>query len=104
MDRRQLLRTGAAAVALAAAGPRPSSAANVDAPFSIDASFAKFLQEIGGWRRPMPAEPSSSPGADPIVRSHFPDWRVHGDPGDGGRALRAAAIWRDRTGQSGAGR
>ena len=97
MDRRQLLRTGAAAVALAAAGPRPSSAANVDAPFSIDASFAEFMKEMGAGASDAGGSVAFT-GSDPIVRSHFRIGACMAIPAMAA-GVGAAAIWRERTGE-----
>ncbi|HEY1782350.1 MAG TPA: CoA transferase [Roseiarcus sp.] len=97
MNRRELLRS-AAAVALAAAAPKPSLASDADAPFSIDAAFADFMKEIGG----SPDEAGGSvtfTGADPIVRSHFRIGACMAIPAMAA-AVGAAAIWRERTGEA----
>ena len=66
--------------------------------FDIDKAFAKFLQDIGG----APTDAGGAvvfTGADPIVRSHFRIGACMAIPAMAA-ALEAAAIWRDRTGQS----
>ena len=97
MDRRQLLRTGAAAVALAAARPRSSFAANADAPFSIDASFAEFMKEMGAGASDAGGSVAFT-GSDPIVRSHFRIGACMAIPAMAA-GVGAAAIWRERTGE-----
>ncbi len=75
-----------------------AATASEASPFDIDKAFAKFLQEIGG----APTDAGGAvvfTGADPIVRSHFRIGACMAIPAMAA-ALEAAAIWRDRTGQS----
>jgi crotonobetainyl-CoA:carnitine CoA-transferase CaiB-like acyl-CoA transferase len=98
VNRRELLQSGVGAVALAAAMPRPASAANADAPFSIDAAFADFMKEIGGSASDAGGSVTFT-GADPIVRSHF---RIGSCMAIASMsaAVGAAAIWRERKGEA----
>ena len=99
--RRNFLRSsGSAALMLGsniASAARATTASDASS-FDIDKAFAKFLQDIGG----APTDAGGAvvfTGADPIVRSHFRIGACMAIPAMAA-ALEAAAIWRDRTGQS----
>lgn len=66
--------------------------------FDLNARFAGFMQDIGG----SPADAGGKvtfTGADPIIRSHFRVGSAMAIPAMGA-AVGAAAIWRERTGES----
>ena len=98
VNRRDLMKSAGAVVAAAAAGSVPGAARADGSSFDIDASFATFMADIGG----APADGGgkvSFTGADPILRSHFRIGTAMALPAMGA-AVGAAAIWRERTGQS----
>ena len=97
MNRRELLQ-GATAVALLGAGSSPTEAAPAPASFSIDGAFADFMNGIGGSAGDAGGKVTFT-GSDPIVRSHFRIGACMAVPAMAA-AIGAAAIWRERTGES----
>jgi len=76
----------------------PAMAGAGSSSFDIDETFAKFMEDLGG----APGDAGGAVnfvGADPIVRSHFRIGSCMAVPAMAA-ALQAAAIWRDRTGQT----
>jgi crotonobetainyl-CoA:carnitine CoA-transferase CaiB-like acyl-CoA transferase len=98
ITRRQLLETGACAVAAAALAAGSAGSAHAEeAAFDIDAAFATFMRDLG-------QEPADGGGAvaftgsDPILRSHFRIGSAMAIPAMAA-AVGAAAIWQERTGE-----
>ena len=99
--RRDLLGGAAAVAAIATfanALPRPALAQSGSGDFDINAVFAEFMRDLGG----TPTDGGGTvtfTGRDPIVRSHF---RIGAAMAISAMAagLEAAAIWRERTGES----
>ena len=97
LSRRDVLQAPVAATVLAANMPSIAQTARSD-EFSIDAAFAEFMQNMGG----TPHDGGGSvtfAGRDPIVRSRFRTGACMAIPAMGA-GVGAAAIWRERTGQS----
>jgi crotonobetainyl-CoA:carnitine CoA-transferase CaiB-like acyl-CoA transferase len=95
MNRRELLQGGFAV--LAAHSLTPAMAAGAD-EFSIDAAFATFMKNIGGTPGDAGGKITFT-GRDPILRSRFRLGACMAIPAMAG-GVGAAAIWRDRTGQT----
>ena len=88
----------AGAAALASVLPPQARAQVSAAPFDIQAQFAEFMRGIGG----TPADAGGKvvfTGEDPILRSHFRIGSAMALPAMGA-GVGAAAIWRERTGES----
>ena len=97
LNRRDLLRATVAATVLAANRSAIAQTASSD-DFSIDTAFADFMRNIGG----APHDGGGSvtfTGHDPIVRSRFRTGACMAIPAMGA-GVGAAAVWRERTGQS----
>jgi crotonobetainyl-CoA:carnitine CoA-transferase CaiB-like acyl-CoA transferase len=97
LNRRDLLQATVAATVLAANKPSAAQAARSE-DFSIDTAFVEFMRNIGG----TPHDGGGSvtfTGHDPIVRSRFRTGACMAIPAMGA-GVGAAAIWRERTGQS----
>ena len=97
LSRRNVLQATVAATVLAANRPSIAGTASPD-DFSIDKAFAEFMLSIGG----TPQDSGGSVtfiGSDPILRSHFRIGTAMALPAMAA-AVGAAAIWRERTGQS----
>jgi hypothetical protein len=97
VNRRELLRSGASAVALVGFQSIQGRAATPERDFSIDKTFADFMRDIGGSASDAGGKVEFT-GRDPIVRSHFRIGAAMAIPAMGA-ALEAAAVWRERTGQ-----
>jgi crotonobetainyl-CoA:carnitine CoA-transferase CaiB-like acyl-CoA transferase len=104
INRREFIKDAsvlAAGVALAKnfTGTANAQAAPPDpSKFDINVQFAQFMRDIGG----SPADAGGKvefTGADPILRSHFRIGTAMALPAMGA-AVNAAAIWRERTGES----
>lgn len=98
--RRDVLKLGVAALGAAALMQLPigKAYAQPNSGFNIDTAFADFMRDIGG----SPGDAGGRvtfEGADPLLRSHFRIGACMAIPAMGA-ALGAAAIWRQRTGQS----
>lgn len=101
LNRREILATGAAVASTALttglASALPAAAATTGG-FDINTSFAGFMKDIGG----TPADAGGKvvfTGQDPIIRSHFRVGSAMAIPAMGA-GVGAAAIWRERTGQT----
>lgn len=97
LKRRDVLQATVAATALVANRPSVAQTARSD-DFSIDTAFVDFMRNIGG----TPHDGGGSvtfTGRDPIVRSRFRTGACMAIPGMGA-GVGAAAVWRERTGQS----
>lgn len=97
ITRREMV-AGASAVAVAGVAVARPVTARSDGPFNIDRAFAIFMKEIGGAIGDAGGKVTFT-GADPIIRSHFRIGAAMAIPAMGA-GLGAAAIWRERTGQS----
>ena len=98
--RRKLLETAGAALAGAVVSPAMGAnapMASVD-EFSIDATFAQFMRDIGGSAEDAGGRVTFT-GRDPILRSHFRLGTCMAVP-TMAAGVGAAAIWRERTGQT----
>ena len=100
LHRRELLQAAGGVVAgKMLAGNEPATAQPAKSEeFSIDTAFAEFMRDIGG----TPQDGGGSvtfTGHDPIVRSRFRTGACMAIPAMGA-GVGAAAIWRERTGQS----
>jgi hypothetical protein len=99
--RREFLQSsGLASIAMASklAASNRAVAGSAQASFDINQAFASFTKEIGG----APEDAGGNvvfTGRGPIVRSHFRIGACMAIPAMAA-ALEAAAIWRERTGQS----
>jgi crotonobetainyl-CoA:carnitine CoA-transferase CaiB-like acyl-CoA transferase len=96
MGRRELLQ-GTTAVATVAAGFSSTQAQSADV-FDINATFAEFMGDLGGSPTDAGGRVTFT-GRDPIVRSRFRTGACMAIPAMGA-SVGAAAIWRERTGQS----
>ena len=97
--RRELLGGVAAAALLSVASSFPSPAfAQTGTDFDIDAAFEKFMADIGGSAEDSGGNVTFT-GRDPILRSHFRIGAAMALPAMAA-AVGAAAIWKDRTGES----
>jgi crotonobetainyl-CoA:carnitine CoA-transferase CaiB-like acyl-CoA transferase len=96
MGRRELLQ-GTTAVAAVAAGFSSTQAQSADV-FDINATFAEFMGDLGGSPTDAGGRVTFT-GRDPIVRSRFRTGACMAIPAMGA-SVGAAAIWRERTGQS----
>lgn len=103
-ERREFLaNSGLAALGLAVSSALYGGGANAAAPvsdasFDMDAAFASFMRDLGA----SPTDGGGSvtfTGADPILRSHFRIGASMAIPAMGA-AVGAAAIWKQRTGES----
>ena len=96
--RRSFLRSAGSAVALAGSVRTSASAPLAATAFDIDATFADFMQGIGGTAGDAGGKITFT-GRDPILRSHF---RIGSAMAilAMGAAVGAAAIWRERAGQT----
>jgi hypothetical protein len=97
INRRDMLAAVGGAAVTAGLAPA-ASAATQPQPFDITRSFAAFMKDIGGSIGDAGGKVVFT-GADPIIRSHFRVGSAMAIPAMGA-ALGAAAIWRDRTGQT----
>jgi len=98
--RRDLLQsagTAALGSVVGMLGPNSANAAIGD-NFSIEDTFAEFMRNIGGAARDSGGTVTFT-GRDPIVRSRFRTGACMAIPAMGA-AVGAAAVWRERTGQS----
>ncbi len=96
--RDMLMTTGAAALSSALVGGVAGRAkAQEPTAFDINATFAKFMADIGGTAGDGGGEVTFT-GEDPILRSHFRIGASMALPAMAA-AVGAAAIWKDRTGQ-----
>jgi crotonobetainyl-CoA:carnitine CoA-transferase CaiB-like acyl-CoA transferase len=99
-SRRELLQSAGAAVlgsALGAIGPGAAHTATSE-DFSVDSAFANFMRDIGGSAQDAGGSVTFT-GRDPIVRSRYRTGACMVIPAMG-EAVGAAAVWRERTGQS----
>lgn len=100
ISRRQVMKMGGAAAAagLGVAAFAQQAQAATAANFNIQGVFADFMRDIGGDAKDAGGKITFT-GADPIIRSHF---RVGSCMAIAamGAGLGAAAIWRERTGES----
>lgn len=96
VSRREVIAGGAALAAGALSTATPSQAQS--GSFDITRNFAGFMKEIGGAIGDAGGKVTFT-GADPIIRSHFRVGAAMAIPAMGA-GLGAAAIWRERTGQS----
>jgi crotonobetainyl-CoA:carnitine CoA-transferase CaiB-like acyl-CoA transferase len=97
LNRRDFIQSAVALGALAANRPH-SAQAQAGRNFDIDAAFAAFMKDLGG----SPGDAGGKvvfDGADPLLRSHFRIGACMAIPAMGA-ALGAAAIWRQRSGES----
>ena len=97
LSRRDVLQATVAATVLAANRPSIAGTASPD-DFSIDKAFAEFMHSIGGTPQDSGGSVTFT-GSDPILRSHFRIGTAMALPAMAA-AVGAAAIWRERTGQS----
>lgn len=97
LNRRDMLQATVAATVLTAARPSIAQMAKSDA-FSIEAAFAEFMRNIGGTPNDSGGNVAFT-GRDPIVRSRFRTGACMAIPAVGA-GVGAAAVWRERTGQS----
>jgi len=96
--RRSFLRSAGSAVALAGSVRTSASAPLAATAFDIDATFADFMQGIGGTAGDAGGKITFT-GRDPILRSHFRIGSAMAIPAMGA-AVGAAAIWRERAARS----
>jgi crotonobetainyl-CoA:carnitine CoA-transferase CaiB-like acyl-CoA transferase len=96
LTRREMV-AGASAIAVATIAAGPAVAQGAES-FDINSTFAGFMKDIGGAIGDAGGKVTFT-GADPILRSHFRVGSAMAIPAMGA-ALGAAAIWRERTGQS----
>ena len=96
-SRRDFIETAGLAAAGAAVSSAIPAAAQSNS-FNIMQTFAGFMRDIGGAIGDAGGKVSFT-GADPIIRSHFRVGSAMAIPAMGA-GLGAAAIWRERTGQS----
>jgi crotonobetainyl-CoA:carnitine CoA-transferase CaiB-like acyl-CoA transferase len=97
LSRRDVLQAPVGATVLAANRPSITQTTSSD-DFSIDTAFVQLMRSIGG----TPHDGGGSvtfTGRDPIVRSRFRTGACMAIPAMGA-GVGAAAIWRERTGQS----
>lgn len=99
-QRRELLKTGATALGAALLMQLPIGSAQAQGAevFDIDAAFGGFMRDIGGTAQDAGGKVSFT-GADPLLRSHFRIGACMAIPAMAA-GVGAAAIWRQRTGQS----
>ena len=95
VNRRDVIKAGGLA-ASALAAPNLANAASKG--LDLQSTFAGFMKDIGGSAADAGGKVTFT-GADPIIRSHFRVGSAMAIPAMGA-AVGAAAIWRDRTGQS----
>ncbi|MBV8731494.1 MAG: hypothetical protein JO336_16930 [Acidobacteriia bacterium] len=83
---------------MAAGLAKVTQAASTDSDFNINTSFADFMKDIGGNASDGGGRVTFT-GRDPILRSHF---RIASSMAIPAMAagVGAAAIWRERTGQT----
>jgi crotonobetainyl-CoA:carnitine CoA-transferase CaiB-like acyl-CoA transferase len=99
LSRRFVVQAGGLALAAGTAALTSASASQAaDRDFDIDRTFSQFMRDIGADVSDAGGRITFT-GADPIIRSHF---RVGSCMAIAamGAGLGAAAIWRDRTGES----
>jgi crotonobetainyl-CoA:carnitine CoA-transferase CaiB-like acyl-CoA transferase len=94
-NRRDVIKAGSLAAGTLVA---PTLAGAAEKPFDINATFAGFMKDIGASASDGGGKVTFT-GADPIIRSHFRVGSAMAIPAMGA-AVGAAAIWRQRTGQS----
>jgi len=100
LNRRELLQAAGGIVGgTMLAGNEPAAAQTArSGDFSIDTAFAEFMRNIGGTPNDSGGSVTFT-GHDPIVRSHFRIGTCMAVPAMAA-AVGAAAIWRERTGES----
>lgn len=98
MSRREVMQAGGLVAAGALVSSKIPAAMAATGDFNIDRFFADFMRDIGGGVSDAGGKVTFT-GADPIIRSHF---RVGSCMAIAamGAGLGAAAIWRERTGES----
>ncbi|WP_199553799.1 CoA transferase [Sandaracinobacteroides hominis] len=96
-SRRDFIETAGMAAAGAAVSSAIPATAAPDS-FNLMQTFAGFMRDIGGAVGDAGGKVSFT-GADPIIRSHFRVGSAMAIPAMGA-GLGAAAIWRERTGQT----
>ena len=97
LSRRDLIQAGGLATAgafLSSALPAAAAAEK----FDITRAFAGFMRDVGGSIADAGGKVTFT-GSDPIIRSHFRVGAAMAIPAMGA-GLGAAAIWRERTGQT----
>lgn len=97
LSRRDVLQAPVAATVLAANRPSIAQTPGSD-DFSIDTVFVEFMRSIGGTPHDAGGSVTFT-GRDPIVRGRFRTGACMAIPAMGA-GIGAAAIWRERTGQS----
>lgn len=97
-NRRDVIKASGVAAAGVVMNSSLASAASAATGFDINARFAGFMKDIGGSASDAGGKVTFT-GQDPIIRSHF---RVGSCMAIAamGAGVGAAAIWRQRTGQS----
>jgi crotonobetainyl-CoA:carnitine CoA-transferase CaiB-like acyl-CoA transferase len=100
LKRREVLHAAGGALAASfVASNRPAVAQKAASDdFSIDATFAHFMHDIGGTPQDGGGNVTFT-GRDPILRSHFRLGACMAIPAMAG-GVGAAAVWRERTGQA----
>jgi hypothetical protein len=99
LTRREMLgSTALAALGTTVASSFAGAALAQEATFDIDAAFASFMRDLGQEAGDAGGAVSFT-GSDPTLRSHFRIGAAMALPAMAA-AVAAAAIWRERTGES----